>query len=217
MRMGWVGRRGQVVFEPIPGIRDQAQVPRPGRRVDVAGYLRNHVKERGYRPEPYAIADALVKVDGKAIVELIGISLQLTGTDRNELEAALEWIGRAIGRRPRSTADRRLLRPRADSRICAGQAGRSVRRALPAVCGRPPLSGAVAGASVSVRRSDHSHRRDTVGHAAGTSAVAEYDIDPDAWFFEADRGDSLPFAILLEVALQPCGWLAAYMGSALEQ
>ena len=28
-------------------------------------------------------------------------------------------------------------------------------------------------------------------------------------------GDSLPFAILLEVALQPCGWLAAYMGSAL--
>ena len=50
---------------------------------------------------------------------------------------------------------------------------------------------------------------------SGTSAVAEYDIDPDAWFFDADRGDSLPLAILLEVALQPCGWLAAYMGSAL--
>ena len=50
---------------------------------------------------------------------------------------------------------------------------------------------------------------------AGTTAEAEYDIDPDAWFFEADRGDSLPFAMLLEVALQPCGWLAAYMGSAL--
>ena len=25
----------------------------------------------------------------------------------------------------------------------------------------------------------------------------------------------MPFAVLLEVALQPCGWLAAYMGSAL--
>ena len=45
--------------------------------------------------------------------------------------------------------------------------------------------------------------------------MAEYDIDPDAWFFEADREDSLPLAILLEIALQPCGWLAAYMGSAL--
>ena len=50
---------------------------------------------------------------------------------------------------------------------------------------------------------------------AGTIAVAEFDIDPDAWFFEADRGDSVPLAILLEIGLQPCGWLAAYMGSAL--
>ena len=26
----------------------------------------------------------------------------------------------------------------------------------------------------------------------------------------------MPFCILLEIALQPCGWLAAYMGSALK-
>ena len=25
----------------------------------------------------------------------------------------------------------------------------------------------------------------------------------------------MPFAVLLEIALQPCGWLAAYLGSAL--
>jgi 3-hydroxymyristoyl/3-hydroxydecanoyl-(acyl carrier protein) dehydratase len=51
--------------------------------------------------------------------------------------------------------------------------------------------------------------------SAGTSAFAEYDIDRDAWYFEAARQDSVPLAILLEIALQPCGWLAAYMGSAL--
>ena len=45
--------------------------------------------------------------------------------------------------------------------------------------------------------------------------MAEYDVPPDAWYFEADRQDRMPFAVLLEVALQPCGWLAAYMGSAL--
>ena len=37
----------------------------------------------------------------------------------------------------------------------------------------------------------------------------------DAWYFAADRQPAMPFAVLLEVALQPCGWLAAYMGSAL--
>ena len=46
-------------------------------------------------------------------------------------------------------------------------------------------------------------------------AVAEYDVPPDAWYFAADRQERMPFAVLLEVALQPCGWLAAYMGSAL--
>ncbi len=50
---------------------------------------------------------------------------------------------------------------------------------------------------------------------AGPRAVAEYDVPPDAWYFEADRQDVMPFAVLLETALQPCGWLAAYVGSAL--
>ncbi len=50
---------------------------------------------------------------------------------------------------------------------------------------------------------------------AGGVIEAQYDVPPDAWFFEADRQERMPFAILLEVALQPCGWLAAYLGSAL--
>ncbi|MCP5107968.1 MAG: hydroxymyristoyl-ACP dehydratase, partial [bacterium] len=45
---------------------------------------------------------------------------------------------------------------------------------------------------------------------------AEYDILPDAWYFSANRSPSMPFCVLLETALQPCGWLAAYMGSALK-
>jgi len=44
----------------------------------------------------------------------------------------------------------------------------------------------------------------------------QYDVPENAWFFKANRSSSLPFCILLEIALQPCGWLAAYAGSALE-
>ena len=44
---------------------------------------------------------------------------------------------------------------------------------------------------------------------------SEYIIPDDEWYFKANRGDSMPFCILLEIALQPCGWLAAYAGSAL--
>jgi 3-hydroxymyristoyl/3-hydroxydecanoyl-(acyl carrier protein) dehydratase len=50
---------------------------------------------------------------------------------------------------------------------------------------------------------------------AGGVVDAEYDVPQDAWYFEAERQPAMPFAVLLEVALQPCGWLAAYVGSAL--
>ena len=45
--------------------------------------------------------------------------------------------------------------------------------------------------------------------------VAEYDVPLDEWYFSSERQAAMPFAILLEIALQPCGWLAAYLGSAL--
>ena len=50
---------------------------------------------------------------------------------------------------------------------------------------------------------------------AGGVIEAEYDVPPDAWYFEAERQPIMPFAVLLEVALQSCGFLAAYVGSAL--
>jgi 3-hydroxymyristoyl/3-hydroxydecanoyl-(acyl carrier protein) dehydratase len=46
-------------------------------------------------------------------------------------------------------------------------------------------------------------------------AVAEYDVPLEAWYFAENRQGDMPFAVLLEIALQPCGWLAAYVGSAL--
>jgi 3-hydroxymyristoyl/3-hydroxydecanoyl-(acyl carrier protein) dehydratase len=50
---------------------------------------------------------------------------------------------------------------------------------------------------------------------AGAMVEAQYDLPADAWFFAADRQPRMPFSVLLEAALQPCGWLAAYVGSAL--
>ncbi|MER5853004.1 beta-ketoacyl synthase N-terminal-like domain-containing protein [Streptomyces sp. NPDC002012] len=53
------------------------------------------------------------------------------------------------------------------------------------------------------------------GMREGSSVVAEYDVPALAWYFEQSGGHTMPFAVLLETALQPCGWLASYVGSAL--
>ncbi|MCV7199010.1 beta-ketoacyl synthase N-terminal-like domain-containing protein [Mycobacterium angelicum] len=47
---------------------------------------------------------------------------------------------------------------------------------------------------------------------SGAEVVVEYDIPEDAWYFAANGRPTMPNAVLMEVALQPCGWLAAYAG-----
>ena len=49
----------------------------------------------------------------------------------------------------------------------------------------------------------------------GQSAVVDYDIPADAWYFDENGVHTMPYCVLLEAALQPCGWLASFVGSAL--
>ena len=45
--------------------------------------------------------------------------------------------------------------------------------------------------------------------------IAEYDVPDEAWYFDHNGVAQVPFSVLVEVLLQPCGWLASYMGFAL--
>ena len=47
----------------------------------------------------------------------------------------------------------------------------------------------------------------------GGSVEVEYDIPSSAWYF--DLAGTMPFCVLMEAALQPCGWLASFIGSTL--
>ncbi len=51
----------------------------------------------------------------------------------------------------------------------------------------------------------------------GARTVIAYDVPSDAWYFKENGAPVMPFCVFLEVALQPCGWLASYVGSALGQ
>jgi 3-hydroxymyristoyl/3-hydroxydecanoyl-(acyl carrier protein) dehydratase len=51
--------------------------------------------------------------------------------------------------------------------------------------------------------------------AAGGRVVTEYDMPVSDWYLDANGSSGMPYAVLLETALQPCGWYSAYMGSAL--
>ncbi len=48
---------------------------------------------------------------------------------------------------------------------------------------------------------------------SGARVVADYDVPRDAWYLDA--AGVVPFAVLQEAALQPCGWLSSWAGCAL--
>ncbi len=82
LRIGWVGEKEAVAWEPVPDIASRlkcrGQVTAATRRVT----YEVTIKERGYRPEPYVIVDALMYADDKPIVEIVDMSLRLTGQTR---------------------------------------------------------------------------------------------------------------------------------------
>jgi 3-hydroxymyristoyl/3-hydroxydecanoyl-(acyl carrier protein) dehydratase len=47
------------------------------------------------------------------------------------------------------------------------------------------------------------------------SIVTEYDVPTDAWFFRDSNAPVIPYSVWMEMALQPCGFLSAYLGTPL--
>jgi acyl transferase domain-containing protein/3-hydroxymyristoyl/3-hydroxydecanoyl-(acyl carrier protein) dehydratase len=216
LRMGWVAENKEAVWEPVPGVasglRCRGQVLETTKIVTYEVTLR----ELGYGPEPYVVCDALMYADGKPIVEITNMSARLAGTTREQLQAL--WHGKSAERyeddssgvsRPTLYTKEQIL-AYSNGKPSEGfgepyrifDSGRKIAR-LPG----PPFQFMDRVTSV---------RGEPWQMTAGAMAEAQYDLPPDAWFFAADRQPRMPFSILLEAALQPCGWLAAYVGSALQ-
>ncbi|GAY14799.1 hypothetical protein MSZK_15250 [Mycobacterium sp. shizuoka-1] len=48
----------------------------------------------------------------------------------------------------------------------------------------------------------------------GGTVVAEYDVPEGEWYFADAHVDAVPMPVLIEILLQPCGWLSSYNGFA---
>ncbi len=98
LRMGWVAEHGRAGFEPCPDVPGKLRCRGPVTPKTNVVTHEVHVKELGYQPEPYAIADAFMYADGKRIVHFTDMSLNLTGVTR----ARIDDTWQAAGRVPRT-------------------------------------------------------------------------------------------------------------------
>jgi acyl transferase domain-containing protein/3-hydroxymyristoyl/3-hydroxydecanoyl-(acyl carrier protein) dehydratase len=232
LRMGWIGEEGEVAYQPIPEIGSQlkcrGQVIASTKKVT----YEVSIKEVGYRPEPYAIANAVMYADAKPVVEVTDMTVRLAGLTREGLEAM--WRGRAGAGESTSLS----LSRRENSASLDSAKGREAGESRPVFTREQILAytegnpSEAFGSPFKVFDDERVLARlprapfcfidqvnETTAEAfvmqAGGTAVAEYLVPEDEWYFEAHRSNRMPFAVLLEIALQPCGWLSCYLGSAL--
>ncbi|MEB3198866.1 MAG: beta-ketoacyl synthase N-terminal-like domain-containing protein [Candidatus Sericytochromatia bacterium] len=223
MRLGWVGPAGTVSHEPVVGV--QSRLRCRGQVLATSKVVTYEVsfKELGYEADgtPFALADALMLADGKPIVFISDMSIRLSGLRRVHLQAMWELAraNRSLGETSRAPVVKRQeprcqYGPESILAFAVGNPSEAFgeryrifdrERVIARLPGPPYMFldrvVQVSGAPWVCE--------------AGAACEAHYDIPTDAWYFRDEGQPTMPFAVLLEVALQPCGWLAAYVGSAL--
>jgi len=207
-RWGWLGEEGSWTAEPTPGItsrlRCRGQVV-PGCRV-----LRYEitVTGRSLEPAPSALADAILLIDGRQIVSVENLAVTFNGLSGSAI-SALWRAGDAAPPGPAATYSRgRILA------YCVGKpseafgepyrifdSGRVIAR-LPG----PPF--------LFLDRIE-AVEAEPWKLLPGARARGAYDVPADPWYIAESGQPEVPFAVLLEAALQVCGWLAAHGGAAL--
>ncbi|MFO0822889.1 MAG: beta-ketoacyl synthase N-terminal-like domain-containing protein [Gemmataceae bacterium] len=218
MRMGWVGEANEVVYQPVPGIESRLKC-----RGQVIASTKTvtyevTVKELGYGPEPFCVADALMYADGKPIVEITNMNLRMSGLSREKLEGYWASGGRKYAVQEQAVRTDRSRAPRYDKASILAYSNGKPSEAF----GEPYRifdSGNIIARLPGPPFQFLDCVMDVTGEPfvmkAGAACETEYTVPADEWYFRENRGERMPFAVLLEIALQPCGWLAAYCGSAL--
>ena len=197
--------RFQPVFDIPQKVRCRKQVV-PGK--DTLLIYKLEVKEIGLVPHPYVIADLEIISNGVITVHFSNLGLQLREKDNPKY---LDPTGQTkISERSKGA----LMNERDVETFALGSMedcfgpeyalynGRSTSR-------QPNTDLQLISRVLSVdgRRGDFSKP---------SVILAEYDVPTDAWYYTQNAAVTMPYSVLMEIALQPCGLLGAYLGSTLQ-
>ncbi len=206
LSLGWVADE-HASFEPRHGVHS---------RLKCRGQVLGHTKVVTYKitmrqfgadPEPWVICDATMFADGKRIVDIEDMSCQLRGATLTDLQR--QWS--AIGSVPAARVyDKASLQAYA-----YGKPSDAFGEPYAVFDGPGRNIARLPGAPFQFMDRVPEVRGTPFSCEAGCDCVAEVDRDTWAWTLEANGQQDIAFAVLLEIGLQACGWLAAYAGSAL--
>ena len=198
-------------FEPIPDlpqkVRCRKEVPaREGKLI-----YQMEVKEIGLAPEPYVIADLAIIYEGQIAVFFENLGLRLR--EKNDVSANKKDVFRQNGVIVKPVGKPVLLNEYDITQFALGPVYKCFGEEYKVFEGRNLSRQPNTDLQLISRVLSVSQPRFVFNKKA--EITTEYDVPENAWYYVQHSAPEMPYSILMEIALQPCGILGAYLGSTL--
>ena len=199
-------------FQPVLGVpqkvRCRKEVPAKAAKL----IYRMDVKEIGLTPEPYVIADLEILYDGFVAVLFENMGLRLQEKNNPSYLKSTDHLQEGIYVRPVNKPV--LLNEYHVTQFALGPVYKCFGEEYTVYEGRNLSRQPNTDLQFISRVLEVKGERHTFNNQP--EIVAEYDVPVNAWYYEQNASAVMPYSVLMEVALQPCGFLGAYLGSTLK-
>ena len=203
MMLGLQRLKKDARFQPIYGVPQKVRCRKEVTPNDKKLVYRLVIKDIGLLPDPYVIGDLEIIVDGVITVHFSNLGLQLREKDNPKY---LE--------QPKKVTENVLLNETDIETFALGRLAdcfgpEYVVYDNRALSRQPNTDLQVVSRVIKIdgERFDFSKP---------TNIWTEYNVPQDVWYYKQNASMTMPYAVLMEIALQPCGLLGAYLGSTLQ-
>jgi len=201
-------------FQPIPGL---AQVVRTRRQITAVSsklIYQMEITEIGLSPKPYAQANIDIIFDGTVVVDFKNLGLQLSEKNPDHVLPALSAPCQEHSALQPSVVQKEPLFDESHiAEFATGSVSKCFGPAYAIYENRRVPRTPNGDLQLTSRILEVNGRQGEIKEFS--SLVSEYDVPTDPWFYRQNSYPTLPYSIYMEIALQPCGFLSAYLGSTL--
>jgi len=197
--------RYQPIFDLPQKVRCRKQVV-PGK--DTKLIYKLEIKEIGLTPNPYVIGDLEIISNDIITVHFENLGLQLREKDNPRYLELAQQTNRPIKRTDV------LLDEKAIEEFALGDMSKAFGDDFKIYAGRTSSRQPNTDLQVITRILSIDGTRGDFSKPS--TCIAEYDVPEKVWYYDQNSAYTMPYSVLMEIALQPCGLMGAYLGSTLQ-
>lgn len=200
-------------FQPIPGLRQVIRCRGQVTPISAKLIYRMEITEIGLTPKPYAKCNVDIILNGKTVVHFKDLGLQLS--EKNPTNSMPVQHQQEPRYHQEKLLQPALINEAQITESCTGSFSKCFGpeyeiydNGMVKTSRLPNTHLQLVHRVLEVKGKRHQLTKNSI-------IVSEYDAPADPWYYRQNSSPTLPYPILMEMALQPCAVLSIYLGTTL--